>query len=120
MPVGIPWLPAFWVAYEVGRNGTIERRLGEGQSQDGILGGYGIRVSAQLGHLPGTSGGPRTPKGTGGTPSNQVGRGTLQGVRREEKWRQDRTGTHTPSPRTLPPNWATPHSGAVSPLLHRS
>ena len=46
-----------------------------GWSQDGGLGGRGIRVSSQLGPLPGTSGGPRTPKGTGGTPSDQVGRG---------------------------------------------
>ena len=34
-----------------------------------------IRVSAQLGQLPGTGGGPQTPKGTGGTPSDRVGRG---------------------------------------------
>ena len=46
-----------------------------GQSQDGILGGRGIRVSSQLGHLPGTGGGPRTPKGMGGTPSDWVGHG---------------------------------------------
>ena len=45
----------------------------EGRNQDGILGEYGICVSSQLGHLPGTSGGPRTPKGMGGTPSNQIG-----------------------------------------------
>ena len=48
-----------------------------GRSQDGILGGCGIRVSSQLGHLPGTSGGPRTPKQVGGTPSDWVGRGSL-------------------------------------------
>ena len=32
--------------------------------EEGGLGGCGIRVSAQPGHLPGTGGGPRTPKGT--------------------------------------------------------
>ena len=46
-----------------------------GRSQDGVLGGCGIHVSSQLGHLPGTGGGPRTPKGTGGTPSDWVRRG---------------------------------------------
>ena len=51
------------------------KRVYGGRSQDGGLGGHGIRVSAQLGHLPGTGGGPRTPKGTGGTPSDRVGRG---------------------------------------------
>ena len=61
--------------------------------QDGILGGHGILISAQLGRLPGTGGGPRTPKGTGGTPSDQVGRGAWRGVRGEEKWRRDGTGT---------------------------
>ena len=45
-------------------------------SQDGVLGGRGIQVSSQLGHLPGTGGGPETPKGTGGTPSDRVGHGT--------------------------------------------
>ena len=45
-----------------------------GRSQDGGL-GRGIRVSSQLGHLPGTGAGPWTPKGTGGTPSDWVGRG---------------------------------------------
>ena len=47
----------------------------EGRSQNGRLGGRGIHDSTQLGHLPGTGGGPRTPKGTGGTPSDWVGRG---------------------------------------------
>ena len=38
-----------------------------GQSQDGTLGGHGIHISSQLGQLPGTSGGPRTPNlGRGG------------------------------------------------------
>ena len=45
-----------------------------GQSQDGVLGGSIIRISSQLGHLPGTRGGPQTPKGTGGNPSDRVGR----------------------------------------------
>ena len=45
------------------------------EREDAVVGGRGIRVSSQLGHLPGTSGGPRTPKEMGGTPSNQVGRG---------------------------------------------
>ena len=40
-----------------------------GWSQDGLLGGCRIRVSSKLVHLPGTSGGPWTPKGTGGTAS---------------------------------------------------
>ena len=39
-------------------------------SQDSALGGHRIHVSSQLGHLPGTGGGPRTPKGMGGTPSD--------------------------------------------------
>ena len=47
-----------------------------GQSQDGRLEGHGIHVSTQLGHLPGTGGGPQTRKGMGGTPSDQVGYGT--------------------------------------------
>ena len=47
-----------------------EKTRAEQGSQDGILGGCGIRVSSQLGHLPGTSGGPQTPKGMGGTPSD--------------------------------------------------
>ena len=34
----------------------IKSRLG-GWSQDGILGGRGIRISSQLGHIPGTGGG---------------------------------------------------------------
>ena len=46
-----------------------------GQSQDAVLGGCGIRISSQLGHLPGTGGGPRTPKGAGGAPSDRVGHG---------------------------------------------
>ena len=46
-----------------------------GRSQDGVLGGRGICVSSQLGHLPGTGGGPWTPEGTGGTPSDRVGCG---------------------------------------------
>ena len=62
-------------------------------SQDGGLGGCRIHVSAQLGHLPGTSGGPQTPKGAGGIHSDQVGRGAWGGVRGEEKWRRDGTGT---------------------------
>ena len=47
----------------------------KGQSQDGVLGGPRIHVSSQLGHLADTSGVPRTLKGMGGTPSDQVGRG---------------------------------------------
>ena len=47
----------------------------QGRSQDGVLGGRRIRISSQLGHLPGTGGGPWTPKGTGGTPSDWVGCG---------------------------------------------
>ena len=39
--------------------------------QGGRLGGCGICVSAELGHLPFTGGGPRTPKGMGGSPSDQ-------------------------------------------------
>ena len=63
-----------------------------GVEKDGGLEGHGIRVSAQLGPLPGTGGGPQTPKGTGGTPSDRVGRGAWRGVRGEEKWRRDETG----------------------------
>ena len=43
-----------------------------GRSQDGRLGGRGIHVFAQLGHLPGTGGVPWTPKGMGGTPSDRL------------------------------------------------
>ena len=46
-----------------------------GRSQGGALGGRRIRVFSRLGHLPGTGGRTQTPKGTGGTPSNQVGSG---------------------------------------------
>ena len=69
------------------------RRCGVGRSQDGGLGGHGIRISAQLGHLPGTGGGPRTSKRMGGTPSDWVEPGAWGGVREEEKWRPDGTGT---------------------------
>ena len=44
---------------------TMTQNLWERWSQDGILGGHGIHVSSQLGHLPGTGVGPQTPKGTG-------------------------------------------------------
>ena len=44
-----------------------------GQSQDGVLRRHGVCVSSQLGQLPGTGGGPRTPKGTGRRPSDWVG-----------------------------------------------
>ena len=57
------------------------KKLLEGRSQDGRLGGCGICLSAQLGHLPGTGRGPQTPRGTGGTPSNWVGRVGWGGVR---------------------------------------
>ena len=50
----------------------------QGRSQDGVLGGLGIHVSSQLGHLPGTGEGPQTPKGTGRTPSDQVGHGAWE------------------------------------------
>ena len=40
-----------------------------GWSQDDRLGGYRVRISTQLGHLPGTGGGPRTSKGMGGMPA---------------------------------------------------
>ena len=46
-----------------------------GQSQDGVLRRHGVCVSSQLGQLPGTGGGPRTPKGMGGTLSDWVGCG---------------------------------------------
>ena len=36
------------------------------------LGGRGIHISSQLGHLPGTGGGQRTTKGMGGTPRDQL------------------------------------------------
>ena len=72
---------------------TVVTMSTEERSQDGGLGGCGIHVSAQLGHLPDTGGGPRTPKKTGGTPSDWVGHGACGGVRGEEKWRQDGTGT---------------------------
>ena len=45
----------------------------KGRCQDGGLGGRGIPASSQLGHLPGTGGGPRKPKGTGGTPVTRLG-----------------------------------------------
>ena len=54
---------------------------GRGQSQDGGLGGHRIRVSTQLGHLPGTGGGPQTPKGTGGTPSDWLAGSCFPGQR---------------------------------------
>ena len=40
-----------------------------GQSNDGGVGGCGVRISSQLGQLPGTGGGPRTPNGMGGIPT---------------------------------------------------
>ena len=60
------------------RNHTV------GRSQDGILGGCGIHVSTQLVHLPGTSGVPQTPKGTGRNPQ-QLGRTWGLGGVKEEK-----------------------------------
>ena len=60
----------------------------EERSQDGVLGGREIRVSSQLGHLPGTGGGPWTPKGTGGTPQRPCRMWGVGGeVKGEEKWR---------------------------------
>ena len=40
----------------------------EGRSQDGRVGGHGVHISSQLGHLRGAGGGPRTPQGKGGIP----------------------------------------------------
>ena len=58
-----------------------------------LLGGRRIRGFSQLGHLPGASGAPRTPKGTGGTPSDQVGCGA------SGEWRGRRSGGGTgPAP----------------------
>ena len=53
--------------------------IGGRWSQDGGLGRNGIRVSAQLGRLPGTGGGPQTPKWMGENPSNWVGHGAWWG-----------------------------------------
>ena len=53
----------------------------EGRSQDGRVGVRGVCISSQLGHLPGTGGGPWTPKGMGGTPK-QPGRTWGEGVGR--------------------------------------
>ena len=61
------------------------------RNQDGRLGGHGIRLSSHLGHLPGTGGGPQTPKGTGRN-SEWLGKTWVGGGRREEKCRQDGTG----------------------------
>ena len=55
------------------------------ESEDGRVGGCGVHISSQLGHLAGTGGGPWTLKGTGGTPE-QPDR-MLRGGRGEEKWR---------------------------------
>ena len=59
--------------------GCCPKASPRGRSQDGVLGGRGIHVSTQLGNLPGTDGGPWTPKGTGGTPSDWVGHGGCEG-----------------------------------------
>ena len=56
-------------------NTMIQNLWNTGWSKDGVLEGCGILISSQLGHLPGTGGGPRTPKGMGGTPSDRVGHG---------------------------------------------
>ena len=80
----------------------------EGWSQDGRPGGCGVRVSSQLGHLPGTGGGPWTPKGVGGTPE-RLGRtwgGVDGGGEVEVGWeagpRPDRLPSKTPSGRAEP------------------
>ena len=68
------------------------------QSQDGGVGGCGVRVSPQLGHLPDAGGGPWHPRGQEEPPSNWTGCGGEWGEggerRGEEKWRLD--GTSTP------------------------
>lgn len=56
-----------------------------GWRQDCGLGGCGIHILAQPGHLPGTSGAPWTPKGMEGTPSNWVGRELWGGSERGGK-----------------------------------
>ena len=61
-----------------------------GWSQDGRVGGCGVQVSPQLGHLPDAGGGPRHPRGWEEPPSDQVG---CQGTEGAEKWRPDGTGT---------------------------
>ena len=74
--------------YLQGRLGNVVYQCAQEErstGQDGKLGGRGIHVSTQLGHLSGTSGGPRTPKGMGGTPRNWVGHGAWGGVKGEEK-----------------------------------
>ena len=63
-----PWSPKF-----MSFSCQQLKNLGQGgQSQDGRPGGHGVHVSAWLGHLQSTGGGPQTPKGMEGTPSNQV------------------------------------------------
>ena len=47
---------------------AIKRAIKRRWSQDSRLGGHGVRISSQLGHIPGTSGGPWTLKCMGGTP----------------------------------------------------
>ena len=56
-----------------GNNFNLKKSTGRVESK--WLLGHGIHASSQLGHLPGTGGGPRTPKGMGETPSDRVGRG---------------------------------------------
>ena len=65
------WINKIWYIHTMEYYAVLKKKeiLGWG-TQDGLLGGCGICISSQLGHLPGTGGGPWTPKGTGGTPSN--------------------------------------------------
>ena len=53
------WKPKQKIIFQVNINykNKLKNRKLEGWSQDGGLVGHGIRVSAQLGHLPGTGGG---------------------------------------------------------------
>ena len=51
--------------------GPVLKERDQGRSQDGVVGGHGIRVSSQLGHLPGTGGGLGTPKGTEEPPATR-------------------------------------------------
>ena len=100
-PVGSQ--PASWPCQMIHQNQKQESTRQRAESP-WPLGGRGIRVSAQLGHLPGPSGGPRTPKGMGGTPSDRVGCGAWG------EWRGRRGGGRT-EPAPLRGRDPTPEGG---------
>ena len=71
------------------KNIVIYKEEVGGQTQDGRVGGPGVCISSQLGHLPYAGGGPQHPRGWEEPPSNWVGcQGSKGGGEVEAGWDQ--------------------------------